>query len=194
MPVSQFAISLLYVQYSMTEPTRPESNPAKPKPSWHPVTLNHIPSLIHVAARIHPGLPESDHVFAERVKLFPAGCLALVQEGSDELCGYLISHPIRYRQPPALDSLLEEIAEDMDQYYIHDLALLPEWRGCGFTMGGIERVFGIAKQYQSTCLVSVYKTELFWARYGFRPVEIEERLEEKVRGYGEGAKFLEREN
>lgn len=172
----------------------PESNPANPKTSWRQMTVNHIPSLIHVAARIHPGLPESDHVFAERVNLFPAGCLALVQEGSDDLCGYLISHPICYRQPPALDSLLGEIAEGVDQYYIHDLAILPEWRGCGFAREGIERVLGIAKQYQSTCLISVYKTEPYWARYGFRPVEIEEGLEEKVRGYGEGAKFLEREN
>ena len=178
----------------MTQPTRPESNPADLRPSWRPVTLDHIPSLIHVAARVHPGLPESDHVFAERVNLFPAGCLALVQEGSDDLCGYLISHPIRYRQPPELDSLLGEIADDVDQYYIHDLAILPEWRGCGFARHGIERVLGIAKKYHLTCLVSVYKTELFWARYRFRPVEIEEGLEKKVRGYGEGAKFLEREN
>ncbi|KAL9037603.1 MAG: hypothetical protein Q9180_003624 [Flavoplaca navasiana] len=178
----------------MTEPTGPGSNLANPKPSWRQMTRNHIPSLMYVAARIHPGLPESDHVFSERVNLFPAGCLALVQEGRDDLCGCLISHPIRYHQPPELDSLLGEIAEGVDQYYIHDLAILPEWRGCGFGREGIERVLGNAKQYQSTCLVSVYKTESFWARYGFQPVEIEEGLEEKVRGYGESAKFLEREN
>ncbi|KAL8982292.1 MAG: hypothetical protein Q9205_003154 [Flavoplaca limonia] len=167
---------------------------AKAKPAWREMSIDHVASLVRVADRVHPSLPESNQVFAERVNLFPAGCLALVQEGSDDLCGYLISHPIRYRQPPELDSLLGEIADDVDQYYIHDLAILPEWRECGLARDGIERVLGIAKKYQSTCLVSVYKTELFWARYGFQPVEIEEGLEEKVRGYGEGAKFLECEN
>ncbi|KAL9019007.1 MAG: hypothetical protein Q9180_008704 [Flavoplaca navasiana] len=167
---------------------------AKAKPAWREMSIDQVASLVRVADRVHPSLPESDQVFAERVNLFPAGSLALVQEGSDDLCGYIISHPIRYRQPPALDTSLGEIPEDVDQYYIHDLAILREWRGCGFAKEGIERILSTAKQYQSTCLVSVYNTEHFWARHGFQLMEIEEGLEEKVRGYGEGAKFLERRN
>jgi GNAT superfamily N-acetyltransferase len=105
-------------------------------------------------------------------------------------------HPIRYRQPPALDHLLGEIAEDADQYYIHDLAILPEYRGLGFAHACMNSVLNeAAKQFATTCLVSVYGTSPFWSRYKFEPPAfIEETLRENLVGYGEDAIFIERRN
>ncbi|KAL8958270.1 MAG: hypothetical protein Q9193_004641 [Seirophora villosa] len=164
--------------------------------AWRSMSANDIESLVRVANKIHPDLPESDQVFAERVTLFPAGCLALVEDdgGGDELCGYVISHPIRCRQPPALDSLLGEIASDADQYYIHDLAILPEVRGRGLAQQCMEKLFAIAKRYMTTSIISVYGTATFWGRFGFVVEEIDGGLKMKVLVYGDDATYLERKN
>ncbi|KAI1444823.1 acyl-CoA N-acyltransferase [Annulohypoxylon stygium] len=159
---------------------------------WRAMTVDDIDGLLLVADEVHPGLPESKEVFTERVKLFPEGCLALVEDG--KVCGYSISHPIRYRQPPALDSLLGEIAPDADQYYIHDVAILPKFRGRGFAAECINKLLAIAKRYETTSLVSVYGTAPFWARYGFAPEPIDAAMSEKLREYGGDAVYLSRKN
>jgi GNAT superfamily N-acetyltransferase len=130
------------------------------------------------------------------VNLFPEGCLVLVEEGdeSDNICGYAISHPIRQRQPPALDSLLGEIPSDADQYYIHDLAILPKFRGGGLAAECIRKLFEVARRYPTTCLVSVYGTTPFWGRFGFVAEPVDEALSEKLCEYGADAAYLSRRN
>ncbi|KAI0154287.1 acyl-CoA N-acyltransferase [Xylariaceae sp. FL1272] len=159
---------------------------------WRELTLDDINALMQVANVVHADLPERAAVFAERVKLFPRGNLALVDD-NDELRGYTISHPIYDGNPPALDSLLGEITPDADQYYIHDVCILPEWRGYGLAAEGIKRLLHIANDYPTTTLVSVYGTASFWGRFGFAsPAVIEERLARKVHGYGDGAVYMVR--
>ncbi|KAI1415607.1 acyl-CoA N-acyltransferase [Hypoxylon sp. FL1857] len=160
--------------------------------AWREMSVNDIEGLLRVADEIHPGLPESKEVFTERVKLFPEGCLVLVED--NEVCGYSISHPIRHRQPPALDSLLGEISPNADQYYIHDIAILPKFRGQGLAAECIKKLLAVAKRYPTTCLVSVYGTAPFWARYGFGPQPIDAALSEKLREYGADAAYLSRQN
>lgn len=156
------------------------------------MSLSDVAGLLRVADEIHPDLEEGDYVFTERVKLFPEGCLVL-KEG-DEVCGYAISHPIRHGQPPALDSLLGEIAPDASQYYIHDFAILPKFRGLGLAGECVGRLLEVAKRYPTTCLISVYGTAPFWARFGFMTEPVDEALSEKLREYGGDAAFLSRLN
>lgn len=172
------------------------NSPAKAKIAWRSLSANDIHNLVRVAGKIHPDLPEDDEVFAERVELFPEGCLALVEEGDDgdELCGYIISHPIIRRQPPALNKRLGKIAPNADQYYIHDLVILPRARGCGLAQECLEKVFAIAGQFSTTSLVSVYGTASFWGRFGFLPETVDENLRKKLAEYGEDAVYLERRN
>ncbi|KAI0486873.1 acyl-CoA N-acyltransferase [Xylaria cf. heliscus] len=160
---------------------------------WRPLTPNDIEGLAQVANTVHTELPERDSVFAERARLFPEGCLVLEEEA--RICGYAISHPIRHSQPPALDSFLGEIASDADQFYIHDVCILPRLRGRGHAFDALDKLLKIAERYPTTCLVSVYGTAPFWARYGFRPPDaIDHTLSEKMSGYGDGAIYLERRN
>lgn len=160
--------------------------------AWRKMLVSDIDGLLRVADRIHPDLPESDYVFRERVKLFPEGCLVLVE--GDEVCGYAISHPIHHRQPPALDSLLGEVAPNADQYYIHDLAILPRFRGRGLAAECIGKLLAVAKRYPTTCLVSVYGTAPCWGRFGFEPEHVDTVLSEKLRDYGADATYLSRQN
>ena len=179
----------------MEDTTKMEAkNSTEVKAAWRELSINNIESLARIADKIHTDLPESDEVFAERVKLFPEGCLALMDDESDELYGYAISHPIRRRQPPALNKLLGEIASDADQYYIHDIALLPEIRGHGLAQECIVKLLAIAQRYTTTSLISVYGTGSFWGRFGFVPEEVDEVLEKKLLDYGDDATYLERRN
>lgn len=171
-----------------------KKTPAQAKASWRELSVDNIKGLARAADKVHPDLPERDEVFAERVKLFPEGCLGLVEDKDKELCGYVISHPIRRLQPPALNSLLGKIASDADQYYIHDLAILPQLRGRGLAQECMMKLFAIAERYPTTCLISVYGTEQFWGRFGFVPVQIDGVLERKLLGYGDDAIYLERKN
>lgn len=176
-----------------------------PIPEWRALSPIDVPHVAHIAGTIHQDLPERDAVFLERIALFPQGCLGLFKQGKNDssqsseqqlLCGYLISHPIRHQQPYALDTLMGGLAKDADQYYIHDLAILPEYRGTGLAQQGVEKVLGlVAKRYETSSLVSVYGTGAFWRRFGFRePETVDVGLTEKLRGYGEGARYLERKN
>lgn len=160
--------------------------------TWRPLTKSDIASLILVADTVHPGLPEDAQIFAERLLLFPSGCLALIEH--DQLVGYAISHPIRHHQPPPLDTPIGEIASDADSYYIHDVAILPRARGRGLAGQAIQRILGVAAGYKTACLVSVYGTERFWGKFGFKAVEVDGAIREKLKGYGDDACFLEREN
>ena len=160
--------------------------------AWREMTAADINGVLAVANKIHTTLPERDVVFAERARLFPEGCLVLVDDG--EVVGYAISHPIRFRQPPALDSFVHEIAADANQYYIHDLAILPGSRARGLAADCVWKLLNVAKRYQTTCLISVYGTVTFWARYQFEPDTVDNALAEKLREYGADARYLCRQN
>jgi GNAT superfamily N-acetyltransferase len=159
------------------------------------MTSDDLRDVFRVSKAVHPSLPESGAVFAERLELFPEGCLVLVQDDG-QICGYAVSHPIRHRQPPALDTLLGEIAPDADQYYIHDVAVLPSFRGRALARGCVEKLIAVAKGYgyPESCLVSVYGTKSFWARFGFVAGEKDEGMTEKLRDYGGDATFMMRKN
>ncbi|KAL5333024.1 acyl-CoA N-acyltransferase [Aspergillus crustosus] len=163
---------------------------------WRNLTPVDIPALMHVADTVHPGLPEHAEVFNERIRLYPEGYLALENENNGQVCGYAISHPIRYHQLPALDTLLGEISSNSDQYYIHDIVILPSFQGYGLAGQCVRRLLDVGKQrgFESSCLVSVYGTERFWARFGFQREDVGDDLREKIRGYGGNAVYLSRMN
>ncbi|CAH0041140.1 unnamed protein product [Clonostachys rhizophaga] len=156
--------------------------------SWRGMTNADIEGVLRVASEIHPDLPESASVFAERLSIFPDGCLVLAL--GDDICGYAVSHPIRTGHPPALDHQIGEIAPDADQYYIHDLAILPRVRTRGLGAQCIEKLLLVADGYQTTCLISVYNSASFWGRFGFIPEPTDTVLAAKIRGYGQYAVYL----
>ncbi|KAK4142720.1 acyl-CoA N-acyltransferase [Dichotomopilus funicola] len=166
---------------------------------WRPMTEADIPGVMRVADEIHRDLPEDECVFRERLHLFPQGCMVLASsepgraEAEQIIGGYVISFPIRRGKPPALNEMLGGgwITDDADQYYLHDLAIQPSFRGRGAATEVLGRVLEVARQWTSVCLISVYGTVPFWQRFGFVPVEREDgAMQEKLNGYGPGATFM----
>ena len=151
-----------------------------------------LPAVMAAAAVVHPDYPESEAVFAERLALHPAGCLVLAS--AEGLGGYVLSHPWRLGQVPALDSLLGALPEDSDAYYIHDLALLPGARGGGAASACVDRLatYARATGFARMALVAVGASAGFWRRQGFREAH-DEALAHKLASYDDAARYMVRD-
>lgn len=168
----------------------PELSAGSPD-GWRPMAVADLDAVKALADRLHPGLVERREVFADRLAVFPAGCLVLVAGGA--IAGYGVSHPAKLRDPPHLDHLLGSIRPDADSYYIHDVALAPEQRGTGRAAEGVVRLLDIAAAYPATALVSVYGTTPFWARFGF--VDVTATMPPgRLAPYGDDARYMSRQN
>jgi GNAT superfamily N-acetyltransferase len=152
-----------------------------------------LPAVMQIAARVHPDYPEDEAIFAERLRLAPAGCHVLA-DAQGALLGYLVSHPWPAGAVPALNSLLGDIPPGTTNWYIHDLALLPEARGGG-AAGRI--IAGISDEAaragcSSLALVAVNGSTGFWRRQGFREVH-DPALDRKLASYDDAARYMRRD-
>jgi ribosomal protein S18 acetylase RimI-like enzyme len=158
---------------------------------WRPMTITDLPQVGALAAVIHPDFPEDRAVFAERLRLYPAGCHVLAQ--GEELAAYVVSHPWIDRRPPALNDLLGALPARPSTYYIHDLALAPTARGSGAGGKIVAQLVTLARSeaLRTMSLVAVNGSERFWQRQGFASVAMPE-LEAKLRSYSDDARFMVR--
>ena len=77
----------------------------------------------------HAITPESPAVMASKLAA-GAGCCFVCEE-KKRVVGYLLGHPWRSDSAVALHQELEELPEECDSLYLHDMAVLPEMRGRG---------------------------------------------------------------
>lgn len=156
---------------------------------WRPMTAHDLAQVQTLADTIHLDHPEDAEVFANRLQLYPQGCLALDENG--RLIGYALTHPWYFGKPPALNSVLAEIPRDATTYYVHDVALLPEARGKGYAAQIGERLIDHAAKagFDNLSLVAVNNSQGFWERLGFRKTSVP-GLEEKLRSYGPDAVLM----
>lgn len=162
------------------------------KPHWRHARTTDLDAISAVAARIHPDLPERPEVFAEKMRLYPDGCCVLV--AGDEISGYGLAHPWMQQQIPPLDGFLDRLPDAADCLYVHDVAVLPDFRG------GVARVYVAAIEelarssaITTLALVSVYGTRPLWERLGFLGVAPDAALRDKLSCYGESATYMLRE-
>jgi GNAT superfamily N-acetyltransferase len=149
--------------------------------------------MTEIAAWIHPDLPERPEVFAEKMRLFPEGCLVLCT--GEAIVGYGIAHPWKLRRIPPLDGFLESLPSDADCFYVHDVAVLPAFRGGRTAEPYIQTIETLATSagIGFLTLVSVYGTASLWERFGFRMVTADVALRTKLHSYGETAKYMIRD-
>jgi GNAT superfamily N-acetyltransferase len=156
---------------------------------WRPLTKSDLPAVAEIARQVHPSFPEDDAVFAERLALYPDGTRLLEIDGLAS--GYLLSHPWRFKQLPALNTLLGAVPEDADTYYVHDLALMPKARGTGAAAAIVGEILrhGRARGLATTSLVAVNGSVPFWHKHGFRALKAPE-LDETLASYEPSARFM----
>lgn len=160
---------------------------------WRRMAPADLPAVMAIAAVVHPDYPEDEAVFAERLRLAPEGCHVLVA-GDGVLQGYLVSHPWPANTVPALNSLLGRVPDDIANWYIHDLALLPAGRGSGAAGKVVAAIARRAAEtgYTSLALVAVNDSTGFWGRQGFREVR-DPALDRKLASYDEAARYMRRD-
>jgi GNAT superfamily N-acetyltransferase len=142
-----------------------------------------LPTVQRIGETVHAEFPEDDAVFAERLALFPAGCL--VTDG-----GYAIAHPIRLGEPPALGAMLGTLPDRADTLHVHDVALLPAMQRRGLGGSALRALVGVAVRHAlaSLSLVAVHGTPPYWARFGFRDAPATAEL----KTYGNEARYMAR--
>ncbi|UPK24689.1 GNAT family N-acetyltransferase [Bradyrhizobium sp. 195] len=162
------------------------------KPHWRAAHASDLAAISAIAARIHPGLPERPEVFAEKMRLYPDGCRVLVAD--DAIAGYGFSHPWKQHRIPPLDAFIARLPDDADCLYVHDVAVLPDFRG-GVLRAYIADIEQLARAsgIATLALVSVYATRPLWERLGFRPATTDADLRAKLASYGEGATYMLRD-
>lgn len=133
---------------------------------WRPLQAGDLAAVFALAERVHPDHPERPEVFAERLALFPAGCLALDQGGA--LAGYALAHPWA-GAPPKLDALLGAIPPRPDHFYVHDVATAATARGRGAARAVLAHFDAAARDLglSDMRLVAVSGSARLWAHLGF---------------------------
>jgi GNAT superfamily N-acetyltransferase len=161
-------------------------------PVWRPLDISDIPHLNRIADLVHVELPERHDIPEEKFRLFPQGCFGLHSEGG--LIGYGVSHPWMLYSIPPLDRLLGALPAQADCLYIHDVAILPEFRGLRLADRLVEQLTSVAEseKLRAMALVSVYGADVFWSRFGFRQASTPD-ITERLRSYGPTARYLIRE-
>lgn len=133
---------------------------------WRAMRADDLAAMAALAERIHVDYPERPEVFAERLALCPAGCLALESGGA--LVGYALAHPWA-GAPPPLDTLLGALPSAPDHFYLHDVALAPQARGRGEARAALAALDDAARRLvlDEMRLVAVSGSAPVWARLGF---------------------------
>jgi GNAT superfamily N-acetyltransferase len=134
------------------------------------LTAEEVVMASELADRIYPSsLYEPLDSFESKFRAFPNGVFGCFD--GTEMVGYVFSHPWTKGEPVPLASSLS-LPENPDCYYIHDLAVSPSYRKSGFgrrlAIAALD--CGRTAGFRNFSLLSVNKTEGFWSRFGFKPV------------------------
>ena len=158
---------------------------------WRRMTLADLAIVEHIARRVHPSYPEDISVIAERLALYPHGCL--VFGGPHGVLGYTIAYPWMQAHPPRLNTRLQRLPVAPDTFFIHDLALLPELRRAGAGSAAVHLFVEQAgsKMLKTVSLVAVAGSTKFWRRHGFREVG-HEVAGPALLSYGDAARLMVR--
>lgn len=138
--------------------------------TWRAMRAADLPAVAALEVLCHAPLPpEGEALFAERLALFPEGCLCVEDEAG--LAGYAVAHPWRCGSPPALGARLGALPAAADCLHLHDLALAPRARGRGLVGAALARLAEIARArgLATLTLVAVHGTGALWRRHGFLP-------------------------
>lgn len=149
-----------------------------------PMRAEDLPAVRRIRSEVYPSTQnESDGVLLSRLQIGRRTCFVVCEDR--DVRGYLIGHPWDTSLP--LPSVALDPPGSLRTAFVHDLALLPAYRGKGFSVPLVEHFMHRAlTDLGSASLVAVNDSVAFWGRRGFR-------AEDQVHGlfaYGENAVFM----
>jgi ribosomal protein S18 acetylase RimI-like enzyme len=155
--------------------------------------MQDVPHISAIANLVHATLPERSAVFADKIKLAPQTCFVLQADGAT--VGYALAHPWTLHRIPLLDSFLGELPPHADSLYVHDVVVLPEYRGKRAVASLIEIIsaWARARGIRFLALVSVYHTQAMWKRFKFCAADGNVALAAKLQSYGDTARYMIRD-
>lgn len=157
--------------------------------SWRAMQETDLDRVTEISDVVHRDYRESRAVYAERLKLYPAGCRVLDCDGIVQ--GFIVAHPWYRDASPKLNAMLGALPENARSFYLHDIALLPETRGSG--AGRVATAFVIdharAAGFEDVTLIAVNGADSYWSLQGFREVQASEDGT-PLPSYGDGTVFM----
>lgn len=152
-----------------------------------------VPAALDLQATIYPtSLLEGEDAFLSRISFSASYCLGAKQEG--QLVGYLIAHGWKHRSPPPLGASLAHNAP-IEILFLHDLAVSPLKRSLRVGQSLVNRAFEMARRdgLLTAELVAVEGAANFWHRIGFVETAAATDVQQKLRTYGNTARWMTRE-
>jgi GNAT superfamily N-acetyltransferase len=122
----------------------------------------------------------------------PAADAAAAPGDSQHLCAYAIAHALAPGTPLAWNKPLATHAAPApgDWFYVHDIAIHPEWAGAGLAARLLTKVLDAGRRLalSRAMLVAVQGADAYWARHGF----VAQPPPMPVQGFGDGAVWMTR--
>lgn len=136
-----------------------------------------------------PALHEAVDVLRDKQRLGPESCWCVQDDG--RVCAYLLAHPWSGALPPAWGKNGLQMPGEVDQLFLHDMAILPHRQGQGLAAALLVQASDWARGQglPRLTLVAVLDAAGYWQRQGFVPVEPAQVVPAY---YGPGAQFMQK--
>lgn len=133
-----------------------------------PISVDQIPRVVEIQIDAYAAhLQEEVDAFEAKFQMHPQGFIGAFVD--DVLAGYAISFPWYQDTPVSLntDAILTD--KEFDCYYMHDVAVLSQYRGLGIADKLVNSCLDAARalHLHTIRMVTVQGGENIWSRYGF---------------------------
>lgn len=163
-----------------------------PAISVEEMSQHDVTAAIEIQKKAYPSfLVEGEDAFLSRINLTASYCLAARQ--GEKLLGYLLAHGWKRQSPPPLGAILPDSVPS-EVLFIHDLAVSSPKRGLRIGETLVTHAMERSAQdgLRSAELIAVEGAADYWRRLGFVEAAVSSALSEKVRTYGDHARWMTR--
>lgn len=159
---------------------------------WRAMREEDLDTVTAISDVVHADFRESRETYAERLALYPAGCIVFERDGVVE--GFLISHPWYRGAAPKLNQPLGTLPVKPDSFYLHDIALLPATRGSGAGRAALDYVIDHVSKtgFAEIALIAVNGADSYWRRQGFEIAVAAGENDTPLPNYGPGSYYMRR--
>lgn len=158
---------------------------------WRPMRADDLPQVMAIAGHLHPGYPERQEIFADKLAFYPVGCQVVAED--DTVFGYGFAHVWSLGLPPLLDTPLGALPAGRDCLHLHDVALMPQAQGAGRVDVYLDHLQTLARAdgIHRLSLIAIAGKDKYWRGKGFQDFRPDDgELQRRLDSYGRGNLYL----